>query len=185
LEHWGISADKITEKDWYQEASLAPGYKLIATPARHFSGRAMKAGQSLWLSFVLQTPSCNLYLGADSGYDSHFSEIGEKYGPFDLAILECGQYDPKWKYIHMMPEEVAQANIDLKADKLMPVHWAKYPLSKHAWDDPIIRIKTACQLRNIPIVHPLIGEIVQLGEQKEYEEWWLKTCSESESLVGV
>src|SRR5690606_12893097 len=110
LEYWGFPKDNITELDWYENASVSDSIKITATPARHFSGRSFKRNTTLWASYVLQTKNLKLYLGGDSGYDTHFKEIGTKYGPFDLAILENGQYDKKWKYIHMMPEEVVQAS---------------------------------------------------------------------------
>ena len=90
---------------------------------------------------ILQTPSTKLFLGGDSGYDTIFAEIGNKYeSPFDLAILECGQYSPYWKYIHMMPEETVRAGLDLRAEKILPVHWAKFSLSLNDWDDSIKRV---------------------------------------------
>ena len=117
FEHWGYDKNKIFEGDWYDEISLGDGFLVYTTPARHFAGRTLKRNRSIWTSFVLKTPSKKLYLGGDSGFDTHFKEIGNKYGPFDLAILECGQYNPYWKYIHMMPEETVQAAIDLRDKK--------------------------------------------------------------------
>jgi L-ascorbate metabolism protein UlaG (beta-lactamase superfamily) len=115
-------------------------YFLTAAPARHFSGRGIKRGQTFWSSFILKTKDHNLYLGGDSGYDSHFKEIGDKYGPFDIAILEAGQYNTMWPLIHMMPEETVQAADRSKAKSLLPVHWGKFTLALHAWDEPIKRI---------------------------------------------
>lgn len=117
---WGFDKNKIIEKDWNQELVLDNGFKVNTIPARHFSGRTFKRNQSLWLSFVLQTPSLKLFLGGDSGYDDHFKKAGERFGPFDIAILECGQYNIYWKYIHMMPEETVQAGIDLNAKRYYP-----------------------------------------------------------------
>ena len=86
--HWGVEENIITEMDWWQSELIDKKIQLTAAPARHFSGRGIKRGQSLWSSFILKTAAYNLYLGGDSGYDNHFKEIGKKYGPFDLAILE-------------------------------------------------------------------------------------------------
>ena len=72
----------------------------------------------------------------------------------------------------MMPEEVAQAAEDLKAKKLMPVHWAKFALGQHDWDEPIIRVTKASQLKNMPLVTPMIGEVVNLNEDKLFPSWW-------------
>jgi L-ascorbate metabolism protein UlaG (beta-lactamase superfamily) len=172
LERWGFDPKQIMEKDWNEEVTLDPGFTVHTAPARHFSGRGFKRNGTLWLSFVLYTPDLKIYLGGDSGYDNHFKKIGEQYGPFDIAILEDGQYDKNWKYIHMMPEEAVAAAIDLRAKKLIPVHWSKFSLSVHAWDDPIIRIDKEARLKNLPLIHPMIGEAVQLKDPAPSKAWW-------------
>ena len=172
LEYWGFEPGIITECDWNEIINLTDGLMVHAAPARHFSGRAFTRNRTLWMSFVLKTPTLNLYLGGDSGYDSHFKEIGEKFGPFDLAILECGQYNDYWKYIHMMPEEVVAAAKDLKAEKLLPVHWGKFSLALHDWDEPIIRVTRAAHEHGMPIVTPLIGQMVHPKLNEQFTEWW-------------
>src|SRR5450631_771519 len=133
LIYWGFDENIITEMDWWQTNKLTDGMTLTAAPARHFSGRGLKRYKTLWSSFILKTASYNLYLGGDSGYDKHFKEIGEKYGPFDIAILESGQYNTAWPLIHMMPEQTVQAALDLKAKVILPVHWSKFTLAMHPW----------------------------------------------------
>jgi len=173
LEYWGYDKAMITEMDWNEEVIPEPGFIVNTTTARHFSGRGLKRNQGLWVSFVLRTPTTKLFLGGDSGYDIHFKAIGDKYGPFDLALLECGQYDKAWKYIHMLPEQVATAAQELKACRLMPVHWAKFALGNHAWDDPILRVTVAAASNNVPLTTPRIGEKVYLkNDQQTYIEWW-------------
>ncbi len=98
LERWGYDSQKIIERDWYEQVTLENGFEVEVTPARHFSGRGPKANQSLWASFVLQTPTTRIFIGGDGGYDEHFAGIGKKYGGFDLAILENGQFNTSWIY---------------------------------------------------------------------------------------
>jgi L-ascorbate metabolism protein UlaG (beta-lactamase superfamily) len=172
LERWGFEASRIQELDWGQKTELPDSISLTAVPARHFSGRGFKRNQTLWSSFVFQSATHKIYVGGDSGYDSHFKEIGAAYGPFDLAILECGQYNEFWKYIHMMPEQTAQAALDLQAKKLMPVHWAKFTLSLHAWYEPIERVVKHAQILNLPLVTPIIGQPVEIGKDYPNNEWW-------------
>lgn len=172
LEYWGIDKSIISEFDWNGSATLADGFTVHAAPARHFSGRAFSRNRTLWMSFVLKTPTLSLYLGGDSGYDSHFKEIGEKFGPFELAILECGQYNPYWKHIHMMPEEVVAAAKELKANKMLPVHWGKFSLALHDWDESINRVSKAAHEQGMPIVTPLIGQMVHLKANEQFPEWW-------------
>ncbi len=172
LEHWGFNKDIIIEKDWSERIELDTGFIVNTAPARHFSGRGFKRQQALWMSFVLQTATMKIYIGGDSGYDSHFAEIGKQYGPFDLAILECGQYNKSWKYIHMMPEELIQAGQDLKAKMIMPVHWGKFTLSLHSWDEPIIRVTAEAKRKDFPVIHPMIGEEVDLKDPAVPVAWW-------------
>lgn len=175
LEYWGYTPDQIIEKDWWEEIDLGDGFNVTVTPARHFSGRSIWSANTLWASYVLKTPSQKLYLGGDSGYDTHFKEIGEKFGPFDLAILENGQYDMSWKYIHMMPEEVIQATKDLKANVLFPVHSSKFVLANHAWYEPLERVSNEALKRNQALITPLIGEIVDLNNpDTKPNYWWRK-----------
>ncbi len=172
FQRWGFSPDQIIELDWNQTSKLELGFVITATPGRHFSGRGFKRNQSIWSSFVLQTPSKKIFIGGDSGYDTHFAAIGAEHGPFDLALLECGQYNKSWKYIHMMPEQTVQAAINLKAKILMPVHWAKFALALHPWDESIIRVTREAHRLNLPIIHPMIGEVVDLNNIEEQKEWW-------------
>ena len=172
FEHWGFDPKSIVELDWNESSILESGFKITATPGRHFTGRTFKRNQTIWCSFVFQSPSKKIFIGGDSGYDTHFEKIGAEHGPFDLALLECGQYNKSWKYIHMMPEQTIQAAIDLKAKTMMPVHWAKFALSLHAWDEPIQRVTKEAYRLDVPIIHPMIGELVDLSNFGAQTEWW-------------
>ena len=172
LEFWGFDPSRIIEKDWKEQVVLDDGFMVKVLPARHFSGRGLQRNGTLWVSFALKTPTKNLYLGGDSGYDSHFKEIGQQYGPFDLALLECGQYNAKWKYIHMLPEENVQAAIELRARRLQPVHWGKFALANHDWDEPLRRVTQAAQQAELPLVTPLIGEVVNLDDTGPFITKW-------------
>jgi L-ascorbate metabolism protein UlaG (beta-lactamase superfamily) len=172
LSHCGIAEDLITEMDWWETVEPAAGLSLSATPARHFSGRGLVRGGSLWVSYVLKIHGYSIYLGGDSGYDTHFKQIGEKFGPMDLAILECGQYNDAWPFIHMKPEETVQAAMDLQAKVLLPVHWGKFSLAYHAWDEPIRRAVAYAKQVGMKTTTPMIGEPVKLGKKYPDEQWW-------------
>jgi len=172
FDRWDFDRNNIIETDWNDEVKLEPGFTVNINSGRHFSGRGFKRDQSLWLSFILSTPTMKIFLGGDSGYDTHFASIGEKFGPFDLAILECGQYNEYWHYIHMMPEEVVVAAEDLKAKKFIPVHWGKFSLSLHSWDEPITRVTEESKRKNISVITPMIGEAVDLKTNYVSKEWW-------------
>ncbi|MCC6288441.1 MAG: MBL fold metallo-hydrolase [Chitinophagaceae bacterium] len=171
LEYWGVPAKKIVELDWWESYTSKEGLEFIATPARHFSGRTFSRNKTLWSSFVLISKNNKIFIGGDSGYDTHFATIGEKYGPFDMAILENGQYNEMWPNIHMFPEETVQAAIDLKAKTLLPVHWAKFSLSTHTWHDPIDRIMKTANTAGVNIIHPVLGERIPINTTST-NDWW-------------
>ena len=170
LEKWGYPADQITELYWGESIDIE-GTQIVSTTARHFSGRTFKRNTTLWSSFILDG-SKKIFLGGDSGYGRHFKEIGRQYGPFDFAILENGQYNEKWHYIHMMPEEVITATRDLAAAYVIPVHSSKFPLAHHAWDEPLIRITQAALEHGVNIITPRIGELVYMDSIPQYTAWW-------------
>lgn len=174
FEYWGFEKDKIIEMDWNDKTALEEGFGVICLPARHFSGRSIKPMRSLWASYLVQTPTFKFYLGGDSGYDAFYGEIGEKFGPIDLAALDNGQYDDNWKYIHMHPEQTAQAAQDLKAKRFLSIHSSKYVLGAHAWDDPLIRVSKALEGTEVQMITPKIGEKTELkNPDQKFEKWWI------------
>ena len=172
LEYWNYEPSKIIELDWDENFDLGDGFKIYCETSRHFSGRSLKRDQSIWASFALISPTQKIYIGGDSGYDDHFKEIGEKFDGFDLAILETGQYNKDWKYIHMIPVEQLQAMKDLKATRLIPVHHSKFVLATHPWDEPLNKI-TEMNIENLRILTPKIGEKANWkDDSRMYEKWW-------------
>lgn len=162
FEYWGFNKEQIVELDWYEDANLDSDFSIHCLPARHFSGRGLNANQSLWASFLLETPSRQIYIGGDGGYDTHFAEIGERFPDIDLAVLENGQYNEEWKYIHLMPQYMAQAAKDLKAKRFLTVHHSKYALAKHRWDEPLKNEENLRKKDSLNVLSPEIGEIVSL-----------------------
>jgi L-ascorbate metabolism protein UlaG (beta-lactamase superfamily) len=173
LERWGIDQSIIKEMDWWEELNFE-GLQLSCTPARHFSGRGLlDRDTTLWCSWVLHSQLTKIFFSGDSGYGPHFREIGEKYGPFDLTLMECGQYDERWSAIHMMPEETVQAQLDVKGKMMIPIHWGAFTLALHDWLDPIDRVTIEAKKRNIAISTPKIGETVIVGTDKyPNSSWW-------------
>ena len=172
FEYWGYDDSMITELDWYEESLLQDSVQIAATPARHFSGRGIKRNKTLWTSYALKIHDFNLFIGGDGGFDTFFSEIGEKYGPFNLAILEQGQYNQNWNQIHLLPEQVFESAEQLRASRIFPVHNSKFALSSHPWDEPLNEI-TENGSNNIPVLTPQIGELVRLTDSTQtFSEWW-------------
>lgn len=185
LKGWGIDADRITERDWWQKASFE-GIDFIATPAQHFSGRnGIHENETLWASWVIQTKNNNIYFSGDSGYDTHFKDIGEKYGPFDVAFLESGQYDKRWKEVHMLPEEAISAFRDLGAKKYFPVHWGMFVLALHTWYEPIDKVYELTKREGIELVAPKLGQIVYINQTFELDPWWNRLIENNEPTAKV
>ncbi|WP_041967719.1 MBL fold metallo-hydrolase [Mesobacillus selenatarsenatis] len=173
LERWGISPEMIQEHDWWDGLSFA-GLQFACTPARHFSGRSLTdRNATLWCSWVIIGQETKVFFSGDGGYGPHFKEIGEKYGPFDLTLMECGQYDARWAAIHMLPEETVQAHQDVKGKLLVPVHWGAFTLSLHAWHDPVERAVRAAEESGVDIVTPRIGETFTVSlDDYPKSAWW-------------
>jgi len=173
LIEWGVPRETIHELNWWDEIQHEE-LTFKCAPARHFSGRGLgDRFSTLWASWVITGKDHNIYFSGDSGYAQHFKTIGEKYGPFDFAMMECGQYDQRWSEIHMMPEETAQAAMDLNAKTFMPIHWGAFVLALHTWKDPIERVTKKAAELGIPITTPRIGEPILLQvDEKPHSRWW-------------
>lgn len=169
---WGVPDERIHELDWWDEIEL-DSLKFTCTPARHFSGRGFgDRAATLWASWAIESPGEKIYFSGDSGYGPHFKEIGERFGGFDFAMMECGQYNEKWHSIHMMPEETIQAAVDIKSKMTMPIHWAAFTLSLHSWTDPVERALKKAEELNVPFCTPKIGEPVIIGKSYPDGKWW-------------
>ncbi|WP_312300986.1 MBL fold metallo-hydrolase [Chryseobacterium sp.] len=173
LERWGYTEGQLIEEEWGAEINLKNNIKIVFTPARHFSGRRIRQNDTLWTSYALITPTRKIFLGGDSGYDTHFKMIGDQYGPFDYAILENGQYGDAWRYIHAMPEDVIQAAADIQAKHIIPVHAAKFALALHPWNEPLQKITAFGKENGLDILTPMIGEVVDMNlTDQEFSAWW-------------
>jgi len=171
LERWGVDANRINELDWHDSEDYK-NIKFTLTPAQHFSGRGLtNRNSTLWGSWIVSSERIRAYFSGDGGYSETFKELGERYGPFDIAFIENGAYNTDWSQVHMFPHETVQANIDLKSNVLFPIHWSKFDLAFHPWDEPIIRITKEAEKRNINIATPMIGEVFDLTNLPK-NPWW-------------
>lgn len=116
----------------------------------------------LWASFLLETPDRKIFIGGDGGYGSHLKQIGEQFPDIDLAILENGQYNEDWKYIHTMPSLLEQTIKDLGVHRVLTVHHSKYALARHRWDEPLKNARNLSRNDSLTILMPVIGEVVNL-----------------------
>jgi L-ascorbate metabolism protein UlaG (beta-lactamase superfamily) len=173
LERWGVAADRISEFDWWDETNFE-GIRLVCTPSRHFSGRRIgDRSVTLWASWVITSGSRRLFFSGDTGYGPHFAEIGKRYGPFDLAFMECGQYDRRWENIHMMPEQTVKAAQELGSKLLLPIHWGAFVLAFHTWTDPVKRATNLAHSVGLAVVTPRLGQVIHMAKSvTPTEPWW-------------
>jgi len=171
LVSWGVDSALITEFDWWEEYELG-GVKVTFTPTRHFSGRGLTdRAKCLWGGWAFQTAAESIWFSGDGGYGQHFQKIGEHFGGFDFAFMECGQYNEHWRQIHLFPDESVFAAQDAFAKKIMPVHWAGFTLAPHHWKEPVEIFTTTAKSRQMDFVIPQIGELRSV-EETHWEEWW-------------
>ena len=184
LAAWGVPADKIVQHDWWQ-GSEVDGLRFTATPAQHFSGRSLRDGnRTLWASWTIEDRQADrplrVFFSGDGGYFDGFAEIGRRFGPFDVTLMETGAYDAHWPYVHMHPAQTVQAHRDLGGQWLLPIHNGTFNLAMHAWWDPFEQILSLGRQHGIEIATPMMGERLDLGAPHAGSAWW-RACAEADS----
>ena len=173
----GIKKERIKVLSWWEEYTSG-GLTVACAPTQHFSGRRLfDANDTLWSSVVLKDEHYQVYYSGDGGMNNRFKEIHDRYGDFDLAIMECGQYSPSWAGVHMFPEEAVEAADQLGAVYVTPVHWGAFVLSDHPWDDSAERFTREYEGKHADTLHlltPKIGETIFINKEgvTETTRWW-------------
>jgi L-ascorbate metabolism protein UlaG (beta-lactamase superfamily) len=172
LEAWGVAAEHIIELDWWEETNVA-GLRIVATPARHYSGRGVfDLEHTLWASFAIIGPEHRVYYSGDTAMFPGLRDIGEKYGPFDITLIEAGGYNRYWADIHLGPEQAVQAHRMLQGKVMVPVHWGLFDLAMHGWTEPVERVLVAAKERNVLVATPRLGESFEPQLALPNERWW-------------
>ncbi|MCQ0112774.1 MBL fold metallo-hydrolase [Zhouia amylolytica] len=168
---WGVPETAIIEFDWWDSKKIEDT-EITFTPTRHFSGRGISdRAKSLWGGWAFKTTNENIWFSGDGGYGNHFEKIGKELGPFDVAFMECGQYNENWQQIHMFPEESVQAAVDAKVNCIMAVHWAGFALAQHNWQEPVERFTKEASSINKRNIYPKLGELVDYKTHFN-KVWW-------------
>ena len=172
LERWGIPPDLIIELDWEERASIA-GLELIATAARHFSGRRRPGeNTTLWASWVVAGSNRRVFYTGDSGFFDDYAKIGAAHGPFDLTLIQVGAYSPHWPDIHMTPEEGVATHLAVRGGLLIPVHWATFNLSLHSWSEPVERVLADAAKHDARVAVPIPGQLLDVDQLPKPDLWW-------------
>ncbi len=173
LEGWGVRPERIVELDWWEGAATGDGLRLVAAPARHFSGRGLRdRNRTLWSSWAILGSRHRIYFGGDSGSFPGIAEIGAKLGPFDVTLLDVGAYGANWPHVHMTPEEAVEAHRALGGKLLVPIHWGTFNLSTHGWTEPVERLCVAATGAGIRFAIPAPGQSVTPGVTETVARWW-------------
>ncbi len=169
---WGVAAERIQQLDWWQHTRVA-GVDITATPAQHFSGRTLSDGnRTLWASWVIHSGDTKIFFSGDSGYFDGFARIGERFGPFDLTLVETGAYDADWADVHMQPEQSLQAHLDVRGKVMMPIHNGTFDLALHPWTEPFERITRLAAAQGVVLTAPRMGERLDILAPAPSTQWW-------------
>ncbi|PJJ83631.1 MBL fold metallo-hydrolase [Mucilaginibacter auburnensis] len=172
FKYWGYDNAVITELNWGEAITINEQLNITAMPAHHRSGRGFNGNKTLWASYVIEADGYKMFYSGDTGYTAHFKTIGEHFGPFDLAVMECGQYNTMWSQNHMFPDQTAQAAADLKAKMILPVHWGKFAEAYHGWNESVKTMLPVADSLNVQVTVPKIGEPYTVGTAPLRTPWW-------------
>ncbi len=175
LEAWGIPPDRITELDWWESYALPTvGVRVTAAPSQHFSGRTLKTrNATLWSSFVVRSERHCVFFSGDTGLTTEYGDIRERLGPFDLAMLEVGAWDPAWGDMHLGPRNALEAVALLDAATFLPIHWGTFRLAMHPWDQPAEVLYEQSSKIRARLILPRLGEPVEPARASgTVEPWW-------------
>jgi len=172
IHKWGADKSKIKSFDWWQEYQTEK-FLLAFTPSQHYSGRGSNdRNLTLWGSWVIKTQNESLYFSGDSGYFEGFEQIGKRYGPFDLTMIEAGAYNKDWPAVHMFPPQSVQAHIDLNGKMMLPIHNSTFDLSIHPWYEPLERVSVEAEKKQVSLITPIIGEVFTAKQKPKPNPWW-------------
>ena len=159
LQRWDVPDAQIHEHIWWEPTDLGGGVQVVSTPSRHFSGRGLfNRNTTLWTSWSVLGPKHRVFFSGDTGQTRYFGTIRDKIGPFDLALLEIGQWNEAWGQIHLGPRGALQAFNDIGAAQLVPIHWSTFALGLHAWSEPPDTLLAESGTRRADILTPRLGE---------------------------
>ncbi|MEM9067509.1 MAG: MBL fold metallo-hydrolase [Myxococcota bacterium] len=169
LEGWGIPAAQVHELDWW-ESTRFRGVEFVATPARHTSNRSLSdEAKTLWASWSIVGATARVFFSGDTGMAPFFADIGARYGPFDLTLIESGCYDRWWADLHLGPEQAVAVHRAVRGRVMLPIHWATFNQAPHAWTEPAERVRVEAART---LVLPRPGETIEPNAPPPVDPWW-------------
>lgn len=143
----------VTELDWWQDARIGNS-RVTAVPVQHFSGRgANDRNKTLWCGLMAEIAGRKIFFAGDTGYSKDFAEIGERFGPIDLAMIPIGAYQPRWfmSAMHIDPEEAVQIHQDLRSLQSVAMHWGTFQLTEEPPDQPPQKLVRALAEKSVSL----------------------------------
>jgi L-ascorbate metabolism protein UlaG (beta-lactamase superfamily) len=172
LAYWGIPESRIVELDWWESTPIGD-LSIVATPARHASGRTVfDKDATLWAGYAFVGSKHRVYFSGDTGLFPAMNEIGSKLGPFDLTMIETGQYHPTWPDWHLGPEQAVMAHRMVRGRLMLPIHWGLLELAYHGWTEPVERTLAAAERSGSTVVTPRPGQSFEPDAPPAPEHWW-------------
>ena len=174
LEAWGVRPERIVELDWWESYQLPKAeLSITAAPSQHFSGRGLTdRNATLWSSMILRSPRHSVFFSGDTGLTTEYVAIRERFGPFDLVMLEVGAFHPSWGHIHLGPDNALEALALLGGGAFLPVHWGTFALAMHDWDQPVEALLTLGPKKGARLLMPRLGDPVEPAHPPEVTPWW-------------
>jgi len=172
LEAWGVPQERIVELDWWESHQVGD-VTITATPSQHFSGRGLKDRNStLWSSLVVRSQRHAVFFSGDTGLTTEYRAIRERFGPFDLVMLEIGGLHPSWGDVHLGPANALKALTMLGGGPFLPIHWGTFCLAMHEWDEPAEKMLELAPKAGVRLLMPRLGEPVEPSHEHRAEPWW-------------
>jgi len=185
---WGVPESRIVELDWWERTRVR-GLEIVCTPARHASGRTMitDKDRTLWAGYAFLGPRHRAYYSGDTGLFSGMRDIGARLGPFDVTMIETGQYHPAWPDWHIGPEQAVHAHRLVRGRVMVPVHWGLFRLAYHAWTEPPQRARVEALRAGVTITVPRPGDALDPQQPPPFHRWWPElrwTPAQSQPIVS-
>jgi L-ascorbate metabolism protein UlaG (beta-lactamase superfamily) len=174
LESWGVPPQQIFELDWWESYTLPHAELTVtATPSQHFSGRTPGSrNTTLWSSLVIRSPRHTVFFSGDTGLTTEYGNIRERFGPFDLVMLEVGAFHPSWGDMHLGPENALKALALLGGGTFLPIHWGTFALGMHPWDQPAETLLQLAPRSGAQLMMPRLGKPTEPAHAERVEPWW-------------
>jgi L-ascorbate metabolism protein UlaG (beta-lactamase superfamily) len=171
LASWGIDPARITELDWWEHTEVK-GVRIVCTPARHASGRTpFDKDRTLWAGFAFQGAHRRVYFSGDTGLFRALDAVAG-LGPFDLTLIECGEYGQAWPDWHLGPEQAVEAHLRVGGGAMLPIHWGTFKLAPHGWTEPMERVLAAAAAKGVRVLSPRPGATFEPALAAPADRWW-------------